>query len=122
MSIDRDPRTQNGGPKVLQKMKRSSSSGSVAGKLPNSLPGSLSEAEAAAFQRPTGSSENTSMIGRTSGSSLSSSIFREPNQWVIDYNDLVSSRCSQYHVPFACISARVCVLHMHPWQLLCLCQ
>ncbi|KAL3162493.1 hypothetical protein ABBQ32_010154 [Trebouxia sp. C0010 RCD-2024] len=88
LSIDRDPRSRNRGPQLLQKMKRSSSSGSVISKMPNSQPDSLSDTEAAAYQQPTGSLVDTSTIGRGSASSLSSSIFGEPNQWVIDYNDL----------------------------------
>ena len=71
-----------------QRIQRSVSSGSVA--KPNSLPGSLTESERAAFQRPLGLSAEAGSLGRGSGSSLSSSIF-ESNQWVIDYNDLVSN-------------------------------
>lgn len=124
-SIDRDPRTRNRGPKLLQKMKRSSSSGSVISKMPNSQPGSLSDTEAAAFQRPTGSLIETSTVGRGSASSLSSSIFGEPNQWVIDYNDLVSSHRSLHlcplhaHLQEVVGAVAVC---MHPWQVLCLCR
>lgn len=87
--MDRDPHAQNGAAKALQKLQRSSS-GSTISRLPNSLPRSLSEAEAAAFQRLPGSLADASATGRGSGSSLSSIIFGEPNQWVIDYSDLVS--------------------------------
>ena len=88
LSMDREPHAQSGAAKALHKIQRSSS-GSTISRPPNSLPGSLSEAETAAFQRPTGSLADASAIGRGSGSSLSS-IFGEPNQWVIDYSDLVS--------------------------------
>ena len=89
LSMDKDPHTQEGANKILQKIQRSSSS-SVISKLPNSLPGSLSDAEAAAFQQPAGALTDAGTLGRSSGASLSSSIFGEPNQWVIDYDDLVS--------------------------------
>lgn len=124
LSIDRDPRSRNRGPQLLQKMKRSSSSGSVISKMPNSQPDSLSDTEAAAYQQPTGSLVDTSTIGRGSASSLSSSIFGEPNQWVIDYNDLVSRHPLLYCVPLAHTLARgcECCRSVHPWQVLCLFQ
>ena len=87
--MDRDPRSQDGAHKVLEKIQRSSSSSTIS-KVPNSQPGSLWDAEAAVFQRPTGALADAGTLGRASGSSLSSSIFGEPNQWVIDYSDLVS--------------------------------
>ena len=91
VSIDRGPHIQDGAHKVLQKIQRSSSSSTIS-KVPNGLTGSLSDTDAAAFQRPTGALADAGTISRASGSSLSSSIFGEPNQWVIDYGDLVSNR------------------------------
>ena len=84
-SMDRDTCTQQ---EALQKGQMSSSSSSAV-KLPSSLPNSLVEAEAAVFKRPAGSPADVANFTRNSGSSLSSSIFGEANQWVIDYNDLV---------------------------------
>ena len=91
VSMDRDPHTQDGALKILQKMQRSSSSSTIS-KVPSGLPGSLSHSDAAAVQRPAGALADAGTIGRASGSSLSSSIFGEPTQWVIDYSDLVSDR------------------------------
>ena len=82
--MDRDTRTQQ---EALQKGQMPSPSSSVI-KLPSSLPNSLVEAEAAVFKRPAGSPADVANLTGNSGS-LSSSIFGEANQWVIDYNDLV---------------------------------
>ncbi len=90
VSMDRSPHMQKEALKMLQQIQRSSSSSSVP-KVPNSFPGSLSDKEGAAFRRPAGLLAEAGTIGRGSGSSLSSSIFGESNQWVIDYNDLVSN-------------------------------
>ena len=109
--MDRDPHTQNGAHKILQKIQRSSSSSTI-NKVPNSLPGSLSDAEAAAFQRPAGSLADAGTTGKGSGSSLSSSIFGEPNQWVIEYSDLVSgSTIFLLRCPYEMLSCQlVCLL------------
>lgn len=114
LSLDKDPHTQNGARNILQKIQRSSSGGSAISKLPNSLPGSLSEVEGGgSFQRPAGLLAEAGTIGRGSGSSLTSSIFGEPNQWVIDYSDLVSDCC----YPCLCVS---CTVARSCTQLVCL--
>ena len=87
-SVDRSTHTQTEARRSLQRMQRSLSSDAGTDKLANSLPGSLS-AEEASSQRPSGSLAESGLVGKNSNSSLSSSIFKEPNQWVIDYSDLV---------------------------------
>lgn len=90
LSMGREPHTQKEALRVLKQIQRSSS-GSVA-KLPNSLPGSLSDTESGAFQRPTGALAEAGTLGRGSGSStISGSIFGGSYQWVIEYSDLVSA-------------------------------
>ncbi len=90
LSMGREPFTQKEALRPLKQIQRSSS-GSVA-KLPNSLPGSLSDTESAAFQRPAGALAEAGTLGRGSGSStVSGSIFGGSYQWVIEYSDLVSA-------------------------------
>lgn len=90
LSMDREPHTQKEALRALKQIQRSSS-GSVA-KLPHSLPGSLSDTESGAFQRPTGALAEAGTLGRGSGSStMSGSIFGGSYQWVIEYSDLVSA-------------------------------
>ncbi|DBA69721.1 TPA: hypothetical protein ACH3X2_012649 [Trebouxia sp. C0005] len=87
LSMDREPHTQKEALRALKQIQRSSS-GSVA-KLPHSLPGSLSDTESGAFQRPTGALAEAGTLGRGSGSStMSGSIFGGSYQWVIEYSDL----------------------------------
>lgn len=90
LSMGREPHTQKEALRALKKIQRSSS-GSMA-KLPNSLPGSLSDTEAGAFSRPAGALAEADTLGRGSGSStMSGSIFGGSCQWVIEYSDLVSA-------------------------------
>lgn len=90
VSLGREPHTQKEALRALKQIQRSSS-GSVA-KLPNSLPGSLSDTDSGAFQRPTGALAEAGTPGRGSGTStMSSSIFGGSYQWVIEYSDLVSA-------------------------------
>ncbi|DBB01174.1 hypothetical protein WJX77_003342 [Trebouxia sp. C0004] len=87
LSVGRGPHTQKEALRALKQIQRSSS-GSVA-KLPNSLPGSLSDTESGAFARPAGALAEAGTLGRGSGSStMSGSIFGGSYQWVIEYSDL----------------------------------
>lgn len=96
VSLDRDSPAQTNAVTSSQPLQRASCSSS------SRRGSSLSDAEAAAFQRPAAVSVDTSAFGRTSGSSLSSSIFGESSQWVIEYSDLVSHglrHCLTVHQP-----------------------
>lgn len=115
-AVDGHTHTQTEAYRMLQRIQRSSSD-TVTDKLANSLPGSLSSAEGAAFQRPAGSLGESGMVGKNSNSSISSSIFGESNQWVIDYNDLVSevNRCNLFVV----LCLFVCLLSMLLFMSVC---
>lgn len=84
VSLDRASPAQTNAVTSSQPLQRASYSSS------SKRGSSITDAEAAAFQQPAAVPVDTSAFGRNSGSSLSSSIFGESSQWVIEYSDLVS--------------------------------